>query len=567
MFGTQRKSPVKFHGISLVVIVAVFLCPASCYSSVATEAAVDALLAGKDGTAVPGCSVAAMKDGAIVYKRGFGMANLDYGIPNRPDTVFHVASISKQFTAAAIALLVLDGKLLLDDEVRRYLPELPDFGAPITLRQLIHHTSGLRDQWSLLEMSGWRYSQDLITNDDVMGAVKRQKTLNFPPGSRFSYSNTGYTLLALIVEQVTGKTLRAFAQERIFIPLGMNSTFFRDDHAQVVRNLAVGYVPHGSTFKSSITNFDTVGATSLLTTVEDLLFWDENFYNPRVGGAAFVAQMLERDSLNNGERVDYAFGLEFETYRGLTVIKHAGTDAGYRAQLLRFPDQHFSVACLCNTSTAGSRKLALQIADIYLDKELEPLPKQAASRAGVELSPAQLLRHSGLYLRHGSGSVLRFFVEDGVLRQQAFGSIDSQPLVALGENRFWSAGASQEIVFSGQGSARRAAVMTGGPAKHADKVYQFVPEQAAPVARLTDYAGTYASEEMPLPYRVTASGQTLNAHWLKRQLTLTPVTHDVFFDAEIGTVTFWRRGGRVTGFVIDGERASGLRFVKTSVFQ
>ena len=231
---------------------------------------VDTLFQKMDTTVSPGCALAVMKDGRILYKRGYGMADLEHNVPITPSTVFHVASMSKQFTAASILMLAQDGKLSLDDPVRKYIPELPDFGTLVTIRQLIHHTSGLRDQWDLLGLSGWRYSLDLITDDDVLSVVSRQRDLNFPPGSKHLYSNTGYTLLAQIVKRVSGQSYREFTEARIFEPLHMKSTHFRDDHAEIIKNMAYGYEPAKDTYRISITNFDTVGATSLLTTVEDL---------------------------------------------------------------------------------------------------------------------------------------------------------------------------------------------------------------------------------------------------------------------------------------------------------
>jgi CubicO group peptidase (beta-lactamase class C family) len=265
------------------------------------------------------------------------MANLDHNARVESTTVFHVASMSKQFAAASVIMLSVGGKLSLDDPMRKYIPELPDFGTQITIRQLIHHTSGLRDQWDLLEIAGWRYSLDLITNNDVLTLMAGQKTLNFPPGSRYMYCNTGYTLLGGIVKRVSGEPLREFTTHHIFAPLGMDHTHFRDNHAELVKGMAIGYTPAHGTFEISITNFDTVGATSLLTTVEDLQKWDENFYNPRVGGAALVEEMLKHGKLNNGEVLQYASRLNVSTYWGLQIVDHAGADAGYRSDMIRFP--------------------------------------------------------------------------------------------------------------------------------------------------------------------------------------------------------------------------------------
>src|SRR5215467_13187076 len=299
---------------------------------------VDKIFAKWDRGDSPGCALGVCRGGQIIYKRGYGMEDLNEDVHITPGTVFHVASMSKQFTAAAIVLLAQQGKLSLDADVRKYIPELPDFGQRITIRHLVHHTSGLRDQWSLLGLAGWRYSLDLITDDDVMSVMTRQKDLNFKPGEKHVYCNTGYTLMGLIVKRVSGLSLREFTTKNIFEPLGMTHTNFRDDHAEVIKHNAVGYEGEPGKFEISITNFDTVGATSLHTTVEDLQRWDENFYHPKVGGEACVKQMLERGKLNNGEQLDYAFGLVAGKYKGLPTIGHGGADAGYRSDMTRFPE-------------------------------------------------------------------------------------------------------------------------------------------------------------------------------------------------------------------------------------
>ena len=236
----------------------------------------------------------------------------------------------------------------------------------------------------MLGLAGWRYSLDLITDDDVLELMSRQKDLNFKPGEKHVYCNTGYTLLAQIVKRVSGQSFREFTTRRIFEPLGMRSTHFRDDHAEIVKHIAYGYEEGKgrNNYRLSVTNFDTVGATSLLTTVEDLALWDENFYRPLVGGPALVAQQLERGKLNSGKELDYAFGLVHGKYRGLATVDHGGADAGYRADLLRFPEQHFSVACLCNKAETNPGELTRKVADIYLADQLkEPPPDRLESSA------------------------------------------------------------------------------------------------------------------------------------------------------------------------------------------
>ena len=294
-----------------------------------------------------------------------------------------------------------EGKLSLDDEARKYVPELPDFGTPITVRHLVHHTSGLCDQWALLSLAGWRYSLDLITDQDVLDVMSAQKALNFKPGAEYRYSNTGYTLLAQIVKRVSGTSFRAFTTERIFKPLGMNHTHFRDDHAEIVKNIAYGYIRGKAEgeFRLSIPHFDTVGATSLLTTVEDLALWDQNFYEPKVGGPALIQQMMERGRLNNGEETDYSFGLVHGTYRGETTIFHGGADAGYRADVVRFPGHRFSVACLCNMADMQPWQLCRKIADIYLASKLKEPERAVAgvSANTVHLTEQELAAFAGLY--------------------------------------------------------------------------------------------------------------------------------------------------------------------------
>lgn len=366
----SRRRARRLRGCFALTVGAALISCGWAASDPGLSESIDRIFAQWDTPASPGCSIAVSKQGTTIYERGYGMANLEYAAHNTPDTIFHVASISKQFTAAAVLLLSLDGRLSLDDPARRYVPRLPDFGPPITIRQLIHHTSGLRDQWSMLNLAGWRYSRDLITDEDVMGLVSRQRELNFPPGSRFDYSNTNYTVLAQIVREVSGKSLREFAAERLFVPLGMRDTHFRDDFAEIVPGIAYGYEKKDGVLKTGVTNFDTVGATSLLTTARDLLKWQHNFADGRVGGKALIEQMLELGTLSDGSRTDYAAGLFRGRHRGLATIHHGGWDAGYLSQLLRFPDQDVNIACLCNLFPMDPVGLAYQVADIVLAGDL-----------------------------------------------------------------------------------------------------------------------------------------------------------------------------------------------------
>lgn len=334
------------------------------------EQRVDSIFAQFDATS-PGCAVIAISGGRTVFSRGYGQANLEHGVPITPRSIFHVASISKQFTAMSIVLLAQDGRLSLDDDVRRHVPEVPDFGTRITIRHLLNHTSGLRDQWELLSLGGWR-SDDPKSEDDILWLVSRQRELNFPPGQEYLYSNTGFTLLGTIVARVSGKSLRAFTEERIFRPLGMTSTHFHDDHTMVVPGRTAAYAQRDGRWAISIPVFDNAGATSLFTTVEDLAKWNGNFDAPVVGGREGVALLHTRGVLNDGDTIPYALALQHGTHRGLRTVGHSGSDAGYRADFVRFPDQGFAFATLCNQPVnAGGLNRA--VAEVFLGDRMTPV--------------------------------------------------------------------------------------------------------------------------------------------------------------------------------------------------
>ena len=524
---------------------------------------VDEVFKKMDSTVSPGCALSVMKDGRIIYERGYGMADLDHNVPITPATVFHVASMSKQFTAASILMLAQEGKLSLDDPVRKYIPELPDFGTPVTISELIHHTSGLRDQWDLLGLSGWRYSLDLITDDDVLSVISTQKDLNFAPGSKHLYSNTGYTLLAQIVKRVSGQSFREFTMARIFDPLNMKSTHFRDDHAEIVKNMAYGYEPAGNTFRISLTNFDTVGATSLLTTVEDLSKWDENFYHPTVGGDALISKMLERGKLNSGERLDYASGLVVGKYRGLATVDHGGADAGYRSDMIRFPDQHFSVACLCNLAAANPSELTRKVAEIYLDKEMkaEEKPREDAEKS-VSLSADQLNSRIGTYLNSDDDQVLRLSVQNGKLQVGMGWGEDSYELKALSQDRFRLLVAPVDLMFEKAipGSPQQFLLKSG---EGKPDRFAAVPSFSPSAGQLNEYIGIYSSEEIEPLYNIRLENGNLALHRLRNKPdTLHPVTLD-FFAGSIGSVRFTRNSaGRISGFTLSTGRIKNLRFEK-----
>jgi CubicO group peptidase (beta-lactamase class C family) len=532
---------------------------------------VDKLFAKWDRADSPGCALGIYKDGQIVYKRGYGMANLNDDVPISPATVFHVASMSKQFTAASILLLAQQGKLSLDDDVHKYIPELPSFGEPITLRQLLHHTSGLRDQWSLLGLAGWRYSQDLITDDDVMSVLVRQQALNFKPGDKYMYSNSGFTLLAIVVSRLSGMSFREFTTKNIFQPLGMTHTHFRDDHEEVIKHDALGYEQDGKDkpFRMNLTNFDTAGATSLHTTVEDLQLWDENFYHPRVGGPALIQQMLERGKLNSGEQQDYASGLVIGTYKGLPTVDHAGADAGYRSDMIRFPEQHFSVAVLCNFADTDPSALAHQVADILLARDLkapdQAPAKEPAEAAAVALTPEQMAAIAGMYWGREEDDFEKVQVKDGKL-QMDIGRDEFHELKPFAPAHFhvanvpWGDKIDIHFIPADAGKPPRLEqIFPGGKPESYEAVTVFDPT----AAQLAEYTGAFVSQEIDPVYRLSLQDGKLTLIRLRHKPdTLWPAMRDAFV-GEIGTLRFTRDANQqVSGFILDAGRVQNLQFTR-----
>jgi CubicO group peptidase (beta-lactamase class C family) len=533
---------------------ALLLLAAGAAAQSAPNPAVDRIFARWDRGDSPGCALAVMREGHIVYSRGYGVADLDHDIPIAPSSVFHVASISKEFTAASILLLAEEGKLSIDDDVRKYIPELPDFGPKIALRHLLHHTSGVRDQWSLLVLAGWRLNQDLITDQDVLDVLSRQKALNFTPGDEYLYSNSGYTLLALIVERVSGQSLRQFAQAHIFQPLGMTHTFFRNNHAEVVKSQAYGYFPAaGGQWELRIPNFDTTGATSLLTTVEDFARWDANFEQPRVG-ARILGAMQVRGRLNSGEEIDYGFGLTPGTYRGLPTVGHGGSDAGYRADYVRFPGQHFAVICMCNAGPVVPHDLTRQVAEIYLGEQMAPAEKPAPP-AGSTASPPPGV--TGIYYDQQRGEIRRIVLRNGRLQLYSPGPLyedlaaESPAVLDI----LGAAGIAGKLSIAG---ARITESRPGAKPVEYERQTEFSP-------RLEEFVGTYRSDEFDLPYRLALQDHKL---WLKRlrwaPAQLTPTIQDGFLvpvGAGEAHLEFQRDAqGKVSGFLLNAGRVRHVRF-------
>ena len=350
-------------------------------------ARVDAVFADYASPHGPGCSLGVIHDGRLVHATGYGAANLDHGIPNGPATIFRTGSVSKQFTAAAIALLTIRGELDLDAPVRRYISEFPDYPDPPTIRHLVHHTSGVRDYIVLMALAGNR-DEDFYTNQEVLDAINRQRELNFTPGAEYLYSNAGYFLLGEIVARVSGRSLRQFAHDEFFVPLGMTHTHFHDDHNEIVPGRATGYAPTGDGggdgFRINVTTLDMVGDGGIFTSVEDWAAWDRNLTEGTVGGDAWLELMHTRGVLNSGDTIPYAFGIAHGEHRGLATVGHGGSWVGYRAGMQRYPETGHSFVALCNRSQIDPMALIASTAEIYLADRMQPAEEPADGEAPDE---------------------------------------------------------------------------------------------------------------------------------------------------------------------------------------
>jgi CubicO group peptidase (beta-lactamase class C family) len=374
---------------TLSVLVSVCLAPILLAAQAAVavpEANVDAVFA-RWTNETPGCAVGVSRDGKPVLRKAYGMADLEHDIPNEPETIFEAGSVSKQFTAAAILLLAKDGKLSLDEPARKYVPELPDYGTPLTIRHMLQHTSGLRDWGEVASIAGWPRGSRAHTHDHALDIIRRQKALNFTPGTQYSYSNSGYNLAAIIVSRVSGMSFAEFSRQRIFEPLGLTRTSWRDDYRRIVKDRAIAYSPAGDGYRLNMPFEDVHGNGGLLTTVGDLLTWNEHFVTPKIGDAAFVALQQEPGRFTDGKPHTYAMGLMVRPYKGVPEVAHSGSTAGYRAHLTRFPDQKVSVAVLCNAGNAQATQYAMAVADMYLAGSIQPAPASNTNRGRPQAKP------------------------------------------------------------------------------------------------------------------------------------------------------------------------------------
>lgn len=559
----------NIHTLALALIATLPLQPpalAGVTLNASQQKRIDQLFVDYDKPTSPGCGLGIMSDGRFIYTRGYGMATLDPAVPIDSTKLFDVASNAKQFTAGAIVRLAQMGKLKFTDDVRKYIPELPDYGTPITLNHLLSHTSGLRDHILLLTLGGILESE-VVTEQQTVDFITRQRKLNYTPGARYAYSNTGYFLLSIVVERVTGKPFNTFMREQFFNPLGMPRSIFRDQHDMAIPNAALGYLPvDDGQYEVAVTNWDSVaGGGGLYTSIEEIQKWDENFFNPIVGGPGFVTEMHRTGTLSNGQRLIYARGLQVDRYRGLNRVRHGGDWTGFHSQILRFRDQHTSVALFCNTDGIDQYTLSTSVADIVFENDFtEPKP--------MEPPPAPSLPIDRFVGEYFSGTttqeVYKAQIESGVLHLQYL--FLNLPMTSIGPTTF---------TVDGLPGSRVEFLVKGADKAHAVRV-KFVgdePDQAPiPADRFSptapanpnEFAGTFSSPELDVRWTlaVPATDPRLALLADPDQIVLplagplNPAMNDAFYGAA-GFLRFTRNAaGQVDGFHLSFNGPIDFRF-------
>jgi CubicO group peptidase (beta-lactamase class C family) len=513
---------------------------------------VSKIFAAFNHTDTPGCVVGVSVAGNEVLHAAYGMADLEHHVALAPNSVFEAGSVSKQFTAAAVLLLAEQGKLSLSDPISKYLPELPDYGTPITIDHLLYHTSGLRDWGSVVEVAGRPRGTRVYSNAWVLDIASHQNELNFKPGDEYSYTNTGYNLLAVLVQRVSGKSLAEFTHDSIFVPLGMQTTSWRDDFQRIVPDRVIAYEESDGVQRQRMPFENAYGHGGLLTTVDDLLRWNARFGGSKIGDATFIQSELEPGRLNDGRSIFYSAGLFITAHNGAREISHDGSTAGYSTWLGYYPSQQLSVAVLCNEADLNTTLLGRKVADVYLP----PSGADQAAAAG-KTNVTLVADAEGLYeSRHDH---VAFAIERKDGRLIARGRF---PITAISATSFRLVpeGTTYELESdaSGKVTAMRAVSM-GYQTDRFDKV-----ERAKPTpAEMQAMTGDYVSDEAETTLRVVLTPKGLEIHQRPDTVYLLKPTYADGFDCELGSIRFVRdASGHITGMSLSESRIWDLHLKK-----
>ena len=497
----------------------------------------------------PGCAAAVSLNGQTVFEEAFGLADMEHNVPNTPQTIFESGSVAKQFTAASLVLLQQEGKLSLDDPVKKYIPELPDYGAPLTIRHLLNHTSGLRDWGTVMSLTGAGRGDRVITQDLALDVITHQRALDFTPGAEYSYSNSGYNLAAIIVERISKQKFPAFVAEHLFKPLGMNNSSWRDDYQRIVPGRAQAYARQGDgPWRLNMPFMNVYGNGGMLTTVGDWMKWNA-MLDSRSLGAPLVEALETRGVLNDGRKIAYALGLEVSTYKGLKDVSHGGSTAGYQTFLARYPENKVSIGVMCN----GTSPSAGLIAATITDEIFGPYPETARTDS-AKVSEDELKKFVGLWRNEKTHSPARFVIQNGVSRWSG------ARVVPMGGGQFTVAGSQLKFTFDKDGKPVSAETVDSD-----GEVTRFAPEKewTPTPADLASIKGDWFSEEAGATFTIAVEGDKA---FLKQRpatrLAMQPLYKD-HFEVQGYVVWFTRdKNGKVTNMHVGASRMRDMRFVR-----
>lgn len=514
----------------------------------------------------PGGSIGVMKNDKIVFSRSYGLASLEYLAPNSTETIFNIASVSKQFTAMGIVLLHIQGKLSIDDDIRKYLPELPDFGEKITIRQMLHHTSGLRSLHAMLGLAGWR-ADDSRTNEDLYRFMNMQRDLNFKPGSEFMYCNTGYMLMVKIIEKVTAEKFPTWMKKNIFEPLGMNHTYVEDKYNRVVTNNATSYNKSiDGNYLRAVEYWGYVGSGNIHSTTNDLLKWLSNFYAPQTNWEEAFKLMKTLDKLNDGSDNNYAFGLFIDKHLGNDLIQHSGAIGGFRTYAGTYPDEKLSIVVLTNFSASSSGSKANQIHEILLTKldadNSEPVKKNDSLKQ-IYLSNDELKKYESSYLNDKDSYARKIYLRNDTLRYFRSSTSES-PIVPIGNDEFQmlTTDADLKIKFTINGKLKSmiVTVNNGEPS-----IFQGFESRTLTTKDLLSYTGEFYSQELETTYNMYLENDTLFCHHARHgEFKMKVLKNNVLESEWPMTITKYKRNkkGEVTGIYVSNGRVRNLWFEK-----
>lgn len=528
---------------------------------------IDSLFLDYDRADSPGCAIAIIQDGEVIYKKSFGQANLEYDIPITSNTIFNVGSIAKQFTAFAILLLEQEGKVSQDDDIRKYLPEIPDFGKVITPRHLLYHISGLREQFALFKIAGIGFD-DVITGDQLIKLYSLQKELNFDPGNQFMYCNTGYAFLAEIVSRVSGQSFPDFMKMNIFDSLKMDNTFFLEDHEQIIAGRAYSYFQENTpSLKQRRLNYSSSGGSNLYSNIEDLALWLMNLEATKKGLIEMIAKLYETTKLNNGTALNYASGMELGKYKNLKLIDHYGGIWGYKSYMCRFPEHKLGIVVLSNLSSFNPEEKAMRIANIILKNQIQDVPDitQNQEIRTIKISTEELNEFCGFYWVKEAEYSREIYLKNGQLTYKR-GPENESVLAPFEKNRFRMLDVAPKVdvyFMRGENALNMLVEIDDGD--------PIVSEKYDPVLHteenLLKYAGTYFCEELQTTYQIEVKNNTLVTHHIRNDdIILVPsqVPNQLDrFDADpwwFRKVTFYSEDGVIQGFTVDTDRIRNLKF-------